>query len=232
MGKHDDDECINEPTKNRQNSKTNTSPSLTPTKDHPLMDLVKMKPSKSEFMDDSDDYVDEQDDAVVDTKSTTTNNNNTFNNTCENLKLHDNVGSIDVLMSTSPNNEINNHISPENENPNQHVITQQSPNSTSNVDDEKNNNTRPAEMMHVDSDDEIDKQRLVPDKVVRRKKSPSRNTNNNNVNIKNNNRMSYPIARDRSQPRIEDALTRSTDRIDGEFCFGHFYVQFFFVDTS
>jgi len=227
MGKQDDDECINEPTKNRQNSKTNTSPThkkpLTPTKDHPLMDLVKMKPSRSEFMDDSDDYVDEQDDAVVINEN---NNNNTNNNTCENLKLHDNVGSIDVLMPTSPNNEINNHISPENENPNQHVITQQSPNSTSNVDDEKNNNTRTVEMMHVDSDDEIDKQRLVPDKVVRRKKSPSRNTNNNNVNIKNNNRMSYPIGRDRSQPRIEDALTRSTDRIDGEFCVAHSGLDF------
>lgn len=214
MGKQDDDECINEPTKNRQNSKTNTSPThknpLTPTKDHPLKDLVNMKPSRGEFMDDSDDY----DEAVVIIEH---NNINTINNTCENLKLHDNVGSIDVLIPTSPYNEINNHISPENENTNQHVITQQSPNPTSNVDDEKNNNTRPVEM-NVDSDDEIDKQRLVPDKVVRRKKSPSRNnTNNNNVNIKNNNRMSYPIGRDRSQPRIEDALTRSTDRIDGEY---------------
>ncbi|XP_070494506.1 kinesin-like protein KIF13A isoform X4 [Chironomus tepperi] len=215
MGKQDDDECINEPTKIQHNSKTNTSPThkkpLTPTKDHPLKDLVKMKPSKGEFMDDSDDYVDEQDDAVVVVEN---NNIYSINNSCENLKLHDNVGSIDVLISTSPNNEINNHISPENENTNQHVITQQSPNPTSNVDDEKNNNTRLE--MNVDSDEEIDKQRLVPDRVVRRKKSPSRNTNNNNVNIKNNNRMSYPIGRDRSQPRIEDALTRSTDRIDDE----------------
>jgi hypothetical protein len=41
-----------------------------------------------------------------------------------------------------------------------------------------------------------------------------RNSNNNNVNTKNNNRMSYPIGRDRSQPRTEDLMTKSTDKIE------------------
>lgn len=211
MGKQDDDECYSESTKSQQkNSQTNTSHSntpLTPTKDHPLKDLVKKSsnPSRSEFMDDSDsDSFEEQ----------INNKNTNIIYTNDALILHDNnAGSVNA----STNNEINNHISPENENQNQHV-QQSSTTNEHHIDDETNNNTRSVEMNidNMDSDEEMDKKMLAPERVIRRKKSPSRNANNNSVNIKNNNRMSYPIGRDRSHHRIEDALTKSTDRIDGE----------------
>lgn len=215
----DDDETLNEPTAhNQNNTKTNTSPThkkpLTPTKNHPLSDLIHTsKPSKGEFMDDSD----EQDDAVLDDIIVYENKNDyvgsTTNSENSNANNNDN------------NNQINNQISPETENQNQHqhhiTTSKSSINLTTHAnhqdqerDDEKNNNTQ---MIESDDEVDIDKQKLAPEKVIRRKKSPSRgtNNNNNNVNIKNNNRMSYPIARDRSQSRIEDAMTRSTDRIDG-----------------
>jgi kinesin family protein 13 len=191
----DDDAIDSEP--QAQASKTNTSPThttpLTPASDHPLMDLLMhSKQSKGEFMDDSD----EQDDAVVgeaeDTKTDT--------------------GSIDVVVVVLDDaNQINNNqISntpevAESENQQQHQQEHHT------VDDEKNNNT----MLNESDDDEVDRQRLAPDtRVIRRQKSPLRNSNNNHVNTKNNNRMSYPIGRDRSQPRTEDLMTRSTDRIE------------------
>lgn len=81
---------------------------------------------------------------------------------------------------------------------------------TTNTDDLTNNNSnRPVDTTTLGSDDEG---RLAPVKVMTRRVSPSR-TNNNNANAKNNN----PVGRDRSQPRIEDALTKSTDKLNGKF---------------
>jgi hypothetical protein len=75
------------------------------------------------------------------------------------------------------------------------------------TEDLTNNNSNRTE--NVAENDEDGK--LAPEKVVNRRVSPSR-TNNNNANAKNNNQ-----SRDRSQPRIEDGLSKSTDKIDGEF---------------
>lgn len=198
MGKIQDDDS----------TRTNTSPThkkpLTPTKDHPLMDLVKTKVPRGEFMDsDSDDTINmvivEKDDAVVD---------------CSELK-HD-VIDVDVNLNIDNNNIESSQIStPPSSQPaateSEQIITTSTQN---NVDDEKNNNTR---VDMNESDDEAEKQqnhqKLTVDKVVRRKKSPSRVNNNN---IKNNNRMSYPMGRDRSQPS-ENLMTKSsTDKIDGK----------------
>lgn len=199
MGKiHDDDD----------DSRTNTSPTnkkpLTPTKDHPLMDLVNAKPPRGEFMDsDSDEnnimvVVDKKDDAVVD---------------CSDKKIKHDEYDVDVNLNIENNFIENSQIStppPSSCEPtateSEQIITTST---LKNVDDEKNNNTR------VDtngSDDEAEKQKLTVDKVVRRKKSPSRVNNNN---IKNNNRMSYPTTRDRSQPS-EIVMTKSAEKIDGK----------------
>ncbi|KAG5679191.1 hypothetical protein PVAND_008778 [Polypedilum vanderplanki] len=184
-----------------QTLKTNTSPThklpLTPVSNHPLMDLVvQKKESKGEFLDDSD----EQDDAVVINTKTIIGSN------------------IDVIVVNDDDNQINNNNNqisniPEVAETESHMQTthqEQQPQQHT-VDDEKNNNT-----VQNDSDDEIDKQKLAPNRVIRRKNSPQRTSNNNNVNTKNNNRMSYPIGRDRSQPRTEDLMTKSTDRIDSD----------------
>lgn len=77
----------------------------------------------------------------------------------------------------------------------------------SNPDDLTNNNSNRPESV-VESDENG---KLAPEKVVTRRLSPSR-TNNNNTNAKNNNQ-----SRDKSQSRIEDGLSKSTDKIDGEF---------------
>lgn len=86
---------------------------------------------------------------------------------------------------------------------------------TPNPDDETNNNSN-HQVEAAESDEEMEKGKLAPEKAVKRRKSPSR-TNNNNANVKNNNRMSYPIGRDRSQPRIEDAFTRSDGKLFSQF---------------
>lgn len=190
-GKNQDDE----------NTRTNTSPThtkmpMTPTKNHPLMDLVHAKePKGGEFMDsdDSDEVMivvegGEKDDAVVD-----------CNENVKNFHDEDN----DVV------NVENNFIE------NSQISTQsteaESHQHTNNVEDEKNNNVR--EELN-ESDDE--QQRLTVDKVMRRKKSPSRVNNNNNIR-NNNNRMSYPISRDRSQSsEVTTAMTKSSDKIDGK----------------
>lgn len=197
MGKIQDDD----PTR------TNTSPThkkpLTPTKDHPLMDLVNAKPPRGEFMDsDSDEtinmvMVDEKDDAVVD---------------CSEFK-HEEID-VDVNLNIENNNIENSQIStPPSSQPTVAESEQVISTSTlKNVDDEKNNNTR---VDMNESDDEAEKQnhhKLTIDKVMRRKKSPSRVNNNN---IKNNNRMSYPMGRDRSQPS-ENVMSKSSDKIDGK----------------
>jgi hypothetical protein len=208
MGKNNDDDANNNVV---QQTKTNTSPThyatkkpLTPTRDHPLMDLVNAKKPKGEFMDDSDDSSVEQDDAVVDVIT-------------DNQKIMSDESSIDNIKKTN-NLEIN-HISPENATENLNQQATVSTESAQNIDDERNNNnTRPTDMNESDEEMTTDKQKLAPEKVVvvRRKKSPSRANNNNNTNIKNNNRMSYPITRDRSQSRIEDVMTKSSDKIDGK----------------
>lgn len=198
----DDDDDVSEPI--AQTPKTNTSPTqkkpLTPASDHPLMDLINSKESKrGEFMDDDDS--DEQDDAVV--KDT-------------NNKTQTDIGSIDVVVDDDDANQINNNqISNKPE-----VAESDSHEPQHTADDERNNN-----MVLDESDDEgADRGKLAPDRVIRRKKSPLRNTNNNNVNTKNNNRMSYPIGRDRSQPHTEDLMSKSTDRIES----GELVKEFFF----
>lgn len=116
----------------------------------------------------------------------------------------------DVVEDTQPDdavgsddgtniNEIN-EIPPELDNYQATTVTT----APSNRDDLTNNNSNRPEC-----DDEG---KLAPETVVKRRVSPSR-TNNNNANAKNNNR----VGRDRSQPRIEDGLTKSTDKLDGEF---------------
>lgn len=180
MGKNQDDSS--EPTQHKSSTSPIHKKPLTPTKDHPLMDLERQKPTKNEFMDDSDEADDDVDVVLSD-----------------DIKA-DAVGSNDKHI-----NEIN-HIPPEKNNYPAKTIT------TSNPDDETNNNSN----HQIESDDEMEKGKLAPEKVVKRRKSPSR-TNNNNANVKNNNRMSYPAMTDRTQPRIEDALSKSTtDKIDGE----------------
>lgn len=219
MGKNDEDESMNM----SSNSRTNTSPThklmpLTPTKSHPLMDLEHTtKPSRSEFMDSSEESDDNnnkeainvnamtmsegsgrmKDDAVVDCSEDEHEN-----------KTHD-----DAFYITNNNIVENSQISSHTQLPveadtttttiQQHAL------------DEKNNNTQLNE-----SDDEAEKQQqtLTVDKVMRRKKSPSRVNNNNNIR-NNNNRMSYPVTRDRSQPSdvmTTSAMTASVDRIDGK----------------
>lgn len=196
MGKNHDDD-----------SRTNTSPTnkkpLTPTKDHPLSDLVNAKPSRGEFMDsDSDEninmvVVDNRDDAMVD---------------CSDKKIEHDENDVDVNVNIENNFIENSQIStppPSSCEPTATESEQLITTSTlKNVDDEKNNNTR---IDTNESDDEAERQKLAVDKVVRRKKSPSRVNNNN---IKNNNRMSYPMGRDRSQPS-EVVMTKSADKIDG-----------------
>jgi hypothetical protein len=195
MGKMQDDDS----------TRTNTSPThkkpLTPTKDHPLMDLVNTKPPRGEFMDsDSDEthmVVVEKDDAVVD---------------CSEIE-HEEID-VDVNLNVENNNFENSQISTP---PSQPAATESeqiiSTSTLKNVDDEKNNNTR---VDMNESDDEAEKQnqqKLTVDKVVRRRKSPSRVNNNN---IKNNNRMSYPMGRDRSQPSEVVMTKSSSDKIDGK----------------
>lgn len=174
-------------------SKSNTSPThkkpLTPTKDHPLMDLEKskMKSPKNEFMDDSDDTEDETSNVLQPEES-----------------LSEDVCSDDTII-----NDIN-EIPPE---PDHYQVTAII---TTNPDDETNNNNSRSDIQTDAgySDEEVDTKKLTTDKVLRRK-SPSR-TNNNTANAKNNNRMSYPIGRDRSQPRTEDLISKSTDKLDGK----------------
>ena len=74
----------------------------------------------------------------------------------------------------------------------------------SNPDDLTNNNSNRTETADDDG-------KLAPEKVAKRRVSPSR-MNNNNTNARNNNQ-----SRDKSQTRIEDGLSKSTDKIDGEF---------------
>lgn len=212
MGKKQDDESLN-----NSNTRTNTSPAhhktpLTPTKDHPLMDLVNEKPSKSEFMDsdDSDEMVmvvvkegGLKDDAVVDYNENIKNENFEVENVANNNIIEN--SQISLLTQSTEASDITHHHHNQ-----QHV---------KNVEDEKNNNTqhRAAES-NESGDEEIEKQqKLVVDKVVRRKKSPSRVNNNNIKN--NNNRMSYPVSRDRSQPSevtTTTTMTKSSDKIDGK----------------
>ena len=200
LGKKQDDESLN-----NSNTRTNTSPAhhktpLTPTKDHPLMDLVKEKSSKGEFMDsdDSDEMVvvkegGLKDDAVVD-----------YNENVANDKIIEN-SQISLLTQSTEAGDITHH----NQQQQQHV---------KNVEDERNNNTQHRAVESNESgDEEVEKQqKLAVDKVVRRKKSPSRVNNNNIKN--NNNRMSYPVSRDRSQPSevTTTTMTKSSDKIDGK----------------
>lgn len=192
MGKNQDDD-----------SRTNTSPThkqpLTPTKDHPLMDLVNARAPRGEFMDsDSDENVNmvvvEKDDAVVDFVD-------------KKIKHEE----VDVELYVENNNIENSQISTPPPPSSQPVGTESdqilTTSTLKNFDDEKNNNTR---VDMNESDDEAEKQqKLAVDKVVRRKKSPSRVNNNN---IKNNNRMSYPMG------RSEVVMTKSSDKIDGRSC--------------
>lgn len=204
MGKKQDDESLN----NSKNTRTNTSPAqhkmpLTPTKDHPLMDLVNDKPSKSEFMDsdDSDEMVVvEKDDAVVDCyENIKTENYEVENENVANNNIIEN-SPISLLTQSTEAGDISHHHQQ------QHV---------KNFEDEKNNNTRRAVESNESGDDEIEKQKLVVDNVIKRKKSPSRVNNNNIKN--NNNRMSYPVSRDRSQPsEVTTTMTKSSDKIDGK----------------
>lgn len=181
MGKKDDDSS--EPTAQH---KSNTSPlhkkPLTPTKDHPLMDLVQQRSPKSEFMDDSED---ESDDVVV-------------------VEIIDDTKPDDVGSDGTNINDIN-HIPPDTNTYQTTTLI------TSNPDDETNNNSS-HQVETVESDDEGEKGKLAPEKVVKRRKSPSR-TNNNNANVKNNNRT---VGRDLSQPRIDETMSKSTDKIDGK----------------
>lgn len=203
MGKKQDDESLN----NSKNTRTNTSPAqhkmpLTPTKDHPLMDLVNDKPSKSEFMDsdDSDEMVVvEKDDAVVDCyENIKTENYEVENENVANNNIIEN-SPISLLTQSTEAGDISHHHQ-------QHV---------KNFEDEKNNNTHRAVESNESGDDEIEKQKLVVDNVIKRKKSPSRVNNNNIKN--NNNRMSYPVSRDRSQPsEVTTTMTKSSDKIDGK----------------
>lgn len=214
MGKKQDDESLN-----NSNTRTNTSPAhhktpLTPTKDHPLMDLVNEKPSKGEFMDsdDSDEMVvveegGEKDDAVVDCYENIINENfEVENENVANNNIIEN-SQISLLTQSTEAGDISSITT--------HQLQQQQ--HVKNVEDEKNNNTqhRAAES-NESGDDEIEKQqKLAVDKVIRRKKSPSRVTNNNIKN--NNNRMSYPVSRDRSQPsEVTTTMTKSSDKIDGK----------------
>lgn len=200
MGKNQD---------NDDSTRTDTSPThkipLTPTKDHPLMDLVNAKPQRSEFMDsDSDEnmvVLVEEDDAVVDCSD-----------------MHDEID-VDVNLNIKNNNNIeNSQISnppPPSSSPSAATESEQivTTSTLKNVDDDKNNNTR---MDMNESDEEAEKQQqqnLTVDKVVRRRKSPSRVNNNN---IKNNNRMSYPMGRDRSQPSEVIMSKSSSEKIDGK----------------
>lgn len=170
MGKNDDDSS--EPTQHKSNTSPQHKKPLTPTKDHPLADLEQKSP-KGEFMDDSDDDVE-------DTNADAVGSDGTHFNDINEIPLElDNYHATTV--TTAP----------------------------SNPDDLTNNNSNRPMDTTAESDDEG---KLAPEKVVKRRVSPSR-TNNNNTNAKNNNRMT----RDRSQPRIEDALTKSTDKLDGEF---------------
>lgn len=178
MGKNVDDSY--EPTLHKSNTSPTHKKPLTPTKDHPLMDLERKKPPKGEFMDDSDEA---EDDVIVmqsvDRKA-------------------DDVGSDDSII-----NDIN-QIPPELDT---HQVTTVV---TSNSDDDTNNNTDHQAIEGVDE--------LFPEKVAKRQTSPSRNSssNNNSVNLKNNNRVSPSITRDRSQSRIEDGLSNANEKIDGK----------------
>lgn len=187
MGKNQDDDSNCSTPQKSNTSPTHKKP-LTPTNDHPLMDLVAQKQNTAKF-ELMDDYDDDKDDVMMIQTSSTTD---------------------DIKPADDTNTNTNNKILPELDN-HQHQMTSETDEDTT------NNNNRTTESIDVNEDNEMDQQKLTPGQVVRRRKSPSRTSNNNNANIKNNNRMSYPITRDRSQPRIEDGLTKSTDRLDGEF---------------
>lgn len=176
-GKKDDDSS------ELMQHQNNTSPRhlkpLTPTKDHPLMDLEHQKPPKGEFMDDSDD----DDNEVV-------------------AMMHSQDDTDDDVVSneTIINEIIINQLPPESEN--YQVTTATNP-----EEDAVNNNDSNNERQAL-SDDELDKGKLHQEKVSRINQNAIGNVN---ANLKNNN----PTARDRSQTRIEDSLTKSTDKLDG-----------------
>lgn len=106
----------------------------------------------------------------------------------------DDVGSNDTII-----NQIN-QPPPESEN---YQVT------TTNPEDAANNND------NIDrqalSDDEFDKGKLQHETDSQINQTPIENSVN--ANLKNNN----PTDQDRSQSRIDDSLTKSTDKLDGNF---------------
>ena len=118
---------------------------------------------------------------------------------------------IDAIGSEGSNINPINEIPPEIDNYQATTVTT----APSNPDDLTNNNSSRTET--IDEDGKL----LAPEKVAARRVSPSR-TNNNNTNAKNNNQ-----SRDKSQTRIEDGLSKSTDKIDGEFGELLYVVNFF-----
>lgn len=190
MGKNQDDS--REPTQHKFNTSPIHKKPLTPTKDHPLMDLEKLKAPKSEFMDDSDEPEEEAEKIFIQSDETKPN--------------IDDVGHDEKITNAI------NQIPPELDNYQVAKIT------TANPEDDTNNNYGSNQVQTAnEGETETGKSMLAPEKVMKRRKSPSQTiNNNNNTNMKNNNRISYPTARDRSEPRIEASLSKSTERIDGE----------------
>jgi hypothetical protein len=214
---NDDEQCFIDVEPTKQNIinhqiKSNTSP-LTPTKDHPLMDLTSVNVmKKEEFMDESDvdvDYdeghVSKKDDAVVVVDE--------LDNFVVDNKFTSNVGSqsndikLDKNENSLCNDDLQIHtISPEIENQQvQHEVQQKHQQKYEDVEDIKNNNNNAVNTIISEHD---------PEKGVNIKTISS---NNNNVNLKHNNRSS---TKDHSQTKMDEVttkLTKSTEKVDGKF---------------
>lgn len=215
MGKTDDTQ-LQSPQQPISTSPTHKA-TLTPTKQHPLKDLQKAKPKKSEFMDDSDDIEEDEDDdsdeQVITTMEHTNNdenrnilNDNTPDSTTDSTNLNFNPNQILI--------EIDNQLP--------HDKLEIAPTSI-----KKGNSNEPSKEMDVNENEDMDddemKTRNVPGKIVKRKKSsPISNNNNNSINVKNNNNRSGNLAKNnlsKSQTKLNESMTSSTDKLDGECLF-------------
>lgn len=187
MGKNQDDSS--EATYRKSNKSRTHKKLLTPTKDHPLKDLEisKARRPKSEFMDDSDDAEEETVDYLTQSEDSKT----------------DDVGFEDTVI-----NEIN-EIPPE---PGSYQATTIK---TIYLEDETNNNSpNNIEGETGESDEECLNGKSAAEKVILETKLSM--TNNNTTNVESNNRMSNQLSCDLSQPRAEDMLSKSTDKLEGK----------------
>ena len=235
MGKTNDDSSSTTLEHKLQTSPIHKKP-LTPTNEHPLKDLERNKKApKSEFLDSSDEKesIDEDGgDEKVDTEkeidakedTTLTDDTHIVDNDIDDANT--NIKSNQILL------EMDNQQHLYNNNDDHHQQQQQTPTTIISVhpadDDNKNNNMTESDdgLLDEDNNDDDGEEKQKP--VVKRTKKAStnnNNNNNNNNNVKNNNnnnRLSYPMGKsqlNKSHQRLDDSLSKSTDKLDGEYLF-------------